>query len=87
MVAMVPLGMGSHKGSEEHHVASENVPPETVGHTIRVAPFQVFLHEGTGTVEEGSQSRVRVNAALQTVVDAFSHMMDHRTTTPDFRTL
>ena len=79
MVAMVPLGMGSHKGSEEHHVASENVPAETVGHTIPGAPFQVFLHEGTGTVEEGSQSRVRVNAALQTVVDAFSHMMDHRT--------
>jgi hypothetical protein len=79
MVAMVPLALGSHRGAGDHHMASETVTEETVGHAIPGAPFQVFLHEGTGTDEEGSQSLVRANAALQTVVAAFTHMMDHRT--------
>jgi hypothetical protein len=79
MVAMAPLALGSHRGAGDHHVASETVTEETVGHAIPGAPFQVFLHEGTGTDEEGSQRLVRANAALQTVVEAFTHMMDHRT--------
>lgn len=79
IVAMVSLALGSHRGGEEHHVASENVLPDRVGHVIPGAPFQVFLYGGTRTDDEGSRNGVPANAALQTVVEAFSHMMEHRT--------
>ncbi len=78
-VVMAPLANGSHKGSDEHHVVSDTGTAETAGHAIPGAPFQVFLHEGSGRVEEGNQSQANANAALQTVVEAFSHLMDHRT--------
>ncbi|WP_342349365.1 hypothetical protein [uncultured Nitrospira sp.] len=79
MVAVVPLAMGSHKGSEEHHVASETGTEKSVGHTIEGAPFQVYLAGGAGTDEKGSQVQAKLDAALQTVVKAFDYMMEHRT--------
>ncbi|MDH3504695.1 MAG: hypothetical protein OEZ41_09760 [Nitrospirota bacterium] len=83
-VAMAPLAMGSHRGSEDHHVGSHTATEETVGHSIPGAPFQVFLHGGKGAVEDGSRSQAQANAALKTVVEAFNHMMDHRTDYPRF---
>jgi hypothetical protein len=79
IVAMVSLALGSHRGGEEHHVASDTVIPDRVGHAIPGAPFQVFLYGGIGTDNEGSRHGVPANAALQTVVEAFSHMTKHRT--------
>ncbi|HBP87445.1 MAG TPA: hypothetical protein DD706_07095, partial [Nitrospiraceae bacterium] len=76
---MTPLAMGSHKGSEEHHVGSDTATEEMAGHAIPGAPFQVFLHEEKGAVETGSRSQSPANAALKTVVEAFGRMMDHRT--------
>lgn len=76
---MLPLAIGSHRGSEDHHVDSDTAREETAGHSIPGAPFQVFLHGGKGAFEDGGQSQARTNAALQTVVEAFNHMMDHRT--------
>lgn len=84
MVAMAPLALASHRGAEEHHVASESVTEDMVEHAVPGAPFQVFLHEGTGADQEGSQSQVPAEAALQTVVEAFGHMMAHRTDYPRF---
>ena len=80
-VAMAPLAMGSHRGSEDHHVDLNTAREETAGHSIPGAPFQVFLQEGTWTGEEGSQNQnqARANATLQTVIEAFSHMVEHRT--------
>ena len=79
MVAMAPVAIGSHKGADEHHAGSDTGTADTAGHAIPGAPFQVFLHEGPGMVEEGNQSQANANAALRTVVEAFSHLMDHRT--------
>ncbi|MBA3613475.1 MAG: hypothetical protein H0W49_11325 [Nitrospirales bacterium] len=79
MMAIVPLAMGSHKGSEEHHVASDTGTEISLGHIIEGVPFRVYLSERLGTDEEGSQVQARVDAALQTVVGAFNHMMEHRT--------
>lgn len=79
MVAVVPLAMGSHKGSEEHHLASETGTEKSVGHAIAGAPFQVYLAEGAGTDEEGSQVQAKLDTALHTVVEAFNFMMEHRT--------
>ncbi len=76
---VAPLAMGSHKGSEEHHVASESGTQNAVGHAITGAPFQVYLSKGVGTDQEGSQVQAGGNAALQTVIGAFNHMMEHRT--------
>jgi hypothetical protein len=79
IVAMVSLALGSHRGGEEHYVASETVLPDRVGHAIPGASFQVFLYGGTGTDDEGSRNGGQANAALQTVVEAFGHLMEHRT--------
>ena len=79
MGAVVPLAMGSHKGSEDHHVVSETGTEKSVGHAIAGAPFQIYLSEGVGTDEQGSQEQTRVDDALQTVIGAFNHMMEHRT--------
>jgi hypothetical protein len=78
-VAMAPLAMGSHRGSDDHQVASETGAEETGGHSIPGVSFQVFLHEGKGAVKDESQGQVRANAALQTVVEAFGHMIEHQT--------
>lgn len=79
MGAVVPLAMGSHKGSEDHHVVSETGTEKSVGHAIAGAPFQIYLSEGVGTDEQGSQEQTRVDDALQTVIGAFNYMMEHRT--------
>src|SRR5690606_24532924 len=79
MGAVVPLAMGSHKGSEDHHVVSETGTEKSVGHAIAGAPFQIYLSEGVGMDEQGSQEQGRVDDALQTVIGAFNYMMEHRT--------
>ncbi|MGP0594235.1 hypothetical protein ACTRXD_17085 [Nitrospira sp. T9] len=79
MGAVVPLAMGSHKGSEDHHVVSETGTEKSVGHAIAGAPFQIYLSEGVGTDEQGSQEQTRVDDALQTVIGAFNYMIEHRT--------
>jgi hypothetical protein len=78
-VVMASLALGSHKGAEEHHEVSDRATEEGVGHSIPGAPFQVFLYEGQGMVEEERQNYTSTNAALQTVVEAFHYMLDHRT--------
>jgi hypothetical protein len=79
MGAVVPLAMGSHKGSEEHHGASDTGTKKSVGHAIAGAPFQVYLSEEFGMDEEGGRVQAKGDAALQTVVEAFKYMMGHRT--------
>lgn len=77
--AVVPLAMGSHKGADEHHVVPDSGSEKSVGHAIAGAPFQIYLSEGVGTDDQGSQEQARVDDALQTVIGAFNHMMEHRT--------
>ncbi|MDR4484823.1 MAG: hypothetical protein R3B95_16720 [Nitrospirales bacterium] len=79
MGAVVPLAMGSHKGSEEHHVVSDTGTEQSVGHAIAGAPFQVYLSEGVGPDKEGTPVQAKGDAALRTVVKAFNYMMEHRT--------
>ncbi|GJL57741.1 MAG: hypothetical protein NPIRA03_05980 [Nitrospirales bacterium] len=77
--AVVPVAMGSHRGSEAHHMAPDSVSEKSVGHAIAGAPFQVYLSEGVGTDEKGSQVHAKGDVALQTVMEAFNQMMAHRT--------
>ncbi|GJL70299.1 MAG: hypothetical protein NPIRA06_29340 [Nitrospirales bacterium] len=79
MVAVIPLAIGSHKGSEEHHVVSDTGTENSVGHIIEGAPFRVYLSERVGADEKGSQVQARVEASLQTVIGAFNQMMENRT--------
>jgi hypothetical protein len=79
MGAGVPLAMGSHKGSEEHHVVSDSVTEKSVEHDIAGAPFQIYLSGGIGTDEQGGAKQARADDALQTVIGAFNHLMEHRT--------
>nr|MBA3967795.1 hypothetical protein [Nitrospirales bacterium] len=63
MVAVVPLAISSHKGSEEHHVGSDTGTENFLGHIIEGAPFQVYLSKGAGTDEDGSQLQAKGDAA------------------------
>ena len=73
----------SHQGHDAH-VDDEAHEIIGTGHAIPGAPFQVFVAKGKATAgtREGDESRA--SAAVQTVVDAFTHMMQHRPDYPRF---
>lgn len=75
-LSLKPLTYASHQGLETH--AQEMAEATGPGHPIAGAPFQVYLAQGTGGGEASKLSRTEVNPAVQTVVDAFTHMMEHR---------
>jgi len=73
----------SHQG---HDARGDEEAHEIIGtgHAIPGAPFQVFVAKGKATTgaREGDESRA--SAAVQTVIDAFTHMMQHRPDYPRF---
>lgn len=79
----VPLASPSHQGREGH--AGED-PHETIGpgHSIPGASFQVFLATGKETSKGAELDQTQAEAAVQTVIDAFAIMMQHRTDYPRF---
>jgi hypothetical protein len=82
-VLFVPLAEASHQGRATH---SDNEAHDIIGpgHSIPGAPFQVFsgrdAHQGAG----GGLTPAEADAALQTVIDAFALMLQHRTDYPRF---
>jgi hypothetical protein len=79
VVESAPLALGNHNEAEDHLAVSPTIREASRGHAIPGAPFQIFLHEEQGTAKEGEQGQIEDQAALQTVVEAFGYMMDHRT--------
>ncbi len=73
--------------SHQEHERHENEPlHETIGrgYPIPGAGFQVFLRQSQGTAEGSAIDHAQAEAAVHTVVDAFSVMLQHRTDYPRF---
>ncbi len=75
---LVPPAGASHQGHEGH---SGEDTHETTGMGVLIpgAPFQIFLDRGTGTTESGGLDQTQAEAAVQTVKEAFTFMLQHRT--------
>lgn len=70
-------GRGSHAGEEIHQTTG-------TGFAVPGASFRVFLETGKQTAAGGSLSQGQAEAAVQTVLETFSLMMQHRTDYPRF---
>ncbi|MGH7230474.1 MAG: hypothetical protein ACREJU_03845 [Nitrospiraceae bacterium] len=80
---LVPPGRASHQGHESH-AGEDSHEPTGPGHPILGASFRVVLDNGTETAEGGGLDQTQADAAVQTVIDAFTFMMQHRTDYPRF---
>ena len=81
-VSAPPAG-ASHQGHERH----ENGPThETTGtgYPIPGARFQVFLNQGHETADGKAIDQAQADAAVQTVIAAFTFMLQHPTDYPRF---
>lgn len=83
LAALVPHAIASHQGHDRH---GEGEIHEIAGpaYSIPGASFQVFLGEAKGTAEGGALDDAQANAAVQTVIEAFTIMLDHGTDYPRF---
>ena len=80
---LVPLASASHQGHDGH--AGEDSHELTgPGYSISGASFRVFLDPGKDSAEGGQLDHTQADAAVQTVIDAFTFMMQHRTDYPRF---
>jgi hypothetical protein len=79
----VSLATASHQG-HEGHAGEETREVTGAGYPIPGASFQVLLGKGTDKAEGGGLDRTQVEAALRTVVDAFTLMLQHRIDYPRF---
>jgi len=69
---------------DEGHGASHKFTTTTAGHKIPGATFQVFLRKGTGAAEGIVLGKTVADDAVQTVVEAFSTMIQERHQYPRF---
>jgi hypothetical protein len=79
---LVPPAGASHQGHERHADEEAHVTTGT-GHAIPGASFRVFLDQGTKTDARGFD-QTQSEAAVQTVIDAFTLMMQRRADYPRF---
>ena len=84
LLCLNPLALSNHRGSEEHGHSEEIVSEESTGHAIPGVPFQVFWRKSHVFVEGEALTETQVDETIQTVVDAFSLMVNHRTQYPRF---
>lgn len=75
---LVPLASASHQG-HDGHVSEDTHETTGPGYPIPGASFRVFLDRGKETAEGGGLDQTHADAAIQTVIDAFTFMMEHRT--------
>jgi hypothetical protein len=83
LTLMVPSATANHQG-REHQLsdqADETTGPE---YAISGASFRVFLGKGKGMTNSGEIARPAPEAAVQTVLDALTFMMQHRADYPRF---
>lgn len=80
---LAPPAPASHQG-HAGHAQEETHEPTGPGYAIPGASFRIFLDTGTVTPAGGGLDRTHVEAAVRTVVDAFTVMMQHRTDYPRF---
>ncbi len=73
--------------AEEGHSGEAGVEfhyPSGLGHEIPGLLFRVFVDRGAEGVTAGAPDETRPNAALQTVIDTFSYLDQHRQNYPQF---
>jgi hypothetical protein len=78
----VPPASANHQGRE--HAGEDRHDTTGSGHAIPGASFQVFLAKDSATTESGGLDQAQADMVLQTVVDALTFMMQHRTDYPRF---
>ncbi len=77
---LVPPASASHQGHEGHAV-EDTYEPFGTGYQVPGASFQVFLSQGK---EGAALDHVQAEAAVRTVIDAFTFMLHHRSDYPRF---
>jgi hypothetical protein len=78
---LVSSASASHKG--DHGQASEDIhEPSGPGYPVPGVSFRVFLNEGKETA--AGVDRTEAEAAVQTVIDTFNLMLQHRSDYPRF---
>ncbi len=80
---LVPLASASHQG-HDGHAGEDSHEPTGPGYAIPGASFRVFLDTEKDRAEGGKLDQSHADAAVQTVIDAFTFMMQHRTDYPRF---
>jgi hypothetical protein len=80
---LVPLASASHQG-HDGHAGEDSHEPIGSGYPIPGASFRVFLDPGQDTAEDRRPDQAQADAAVQTVIAAFTFMMQHRTDYPRF---
>ncbi len=73
----------SHQGHERHS-DDENHEQSGPGHPVPGASFHVFAAPGKTTAEVEVVDQGEMEAAVQTIIDAFAFMLQHRTDYPRF---
>ena len=78
LLLLSPLAVASHRGGEGH-VASEVIDSEeSTGHPIPGTSFQVYWGKSEVSVEDEIPAQSQVAETIQTVINAFSEMVAHR---------
>ncbi|HZN44434.1 MAG TPA: hypothetical protein VFB56_03850 [Nitrospiraceae bacterium] len=80
---LAPLAIASHQG-HEHTVGAGTHERTGTGYPVPGVSFQVFLDQGEKAAEGGGLDQTQADAAVQTVIDAFTFMLQHRTDYPRF---
>jgi len=73
-----PFALANHRGSDGHGHFEVVAIDESAGHSIPGASFQVYWLEHQAIVEALVLTESQVNDVLQTVIDAFSMMVNQR---------
>ncbi len=80
---LVPPARADHRGPDGH--AGEETHKTTgAGYEVPGASFRVFLAQGKDTRDGGALEQAQADAAVQTVIDAFTFMLQRRTDYPRF---
>jgi hypothetical protein len=80
--SLVSVSNASHQDHKSHE-AEESYEVTGAIHSIPGASFPVFLSQGKESAESGFDGAL-ADAAVQTVIDAFTIMLEHRTDYPRF---
>lgn len=80
---LVPPARANHQG-HDGHAGEETHETTGAGYAVPGASFRIFLAKGKETREGGALEQTQADAVVQTVIDAFTFMMQRRTDYPRF---
>jgi len=83
MAVLVPSARADHRGPDGH-AGEEAQETLGAGYAVPGVSFRVFLAKGKDTRDGGAPEQTQPDAVVQTVIDAFAFMLQHRTDYPRF---